>query len=163
MNRNHPPVEHPRLDAKTTEELMDLLNQSLVDTLDLAYRTRRARWNARSPDSWGLNLLFDQLYGQLAIYGDGFAERVAIAGGHHLDTNHAVGSAAGLIEYPLDALDGTLQLGTLVDHYGEYAGGMRRGVRKAGKLGDQPTADFYTIVCHAMDKALWMLTAHEDV
>ncbi len=162
MSSHRPPAEVVSFDAKTTEDLVDLLNQSLADTLDLAYQTRRARWNVRGPDSWGLNLLFDQLYGQLAIYGDGFAERVATAGGHRLDTSHAVGSAAGLIEYPLDVVDGKLHMGTLVDHYGEYAGRMRKGVKKAGRLGDQPTADFYATISHAMDKALWMLTAHED-
>jgi starvation-inducible DNA-binding protein len=51
----------------------------------------------------------------------------------------------------------------LVDRYGEYTSRVRQAIRKAEKLGDPDTADLYTSVSRAMDKALWMLTAHQEV
>ena len=50
----------------------------------------------------------------------------------------------------------------LVDRYGDYTSRVRHAIKKAEKLGDQDTADLYTSVSRAMDKALWMLTAHQE-
>ena len=45
MSKHHAPLERASLDGKALEELVALLNQSLADTLDLAYQTKQAHWN----------------------------------------------------------------------------------------------------------------------
>jgi starvation-inducible DNA-binding protein len=150
-------------DEKTTDELVVLLNQTLADTLDLAYQTKQAHWNVKGYNFYGLHLLFDNLYGQLSTYVDDFAERAVTIGGQALGTLRSASSRSQLDEYPLDALGSKAHVDALVDRYGEYTSRVRQAIRKAEKLGDPDTADLYTSVSRAMDKALWMLTAHQEV
>lgn len=162
MARNPPLTEHVMFDAKTTRELVALLNQSLADTLDLAYQTKQAHWNVKGQNFYGLHLLFDKLFGQLSAFADEFAERVVTMGGQALGTIRAVSRASSLAEYPLEALDSKIHVDSLVERYGEFTGRMRKAIRKAEQLGDQDTADLYTAVSRDMDKALWMLKAHQE-
>jgi starvation-inducible DNA-binding protein len=162
MSRHIILADHVMFDAKTTKDLVALLNQSLADTLDLAYQTKQAHWNVKGLNFYGLHLLFDTLYDQLSGYVDDFAERAVTMGGQALGTIRAAGSASSLAEYPLDALDSKIHVDSLVDRYGDYTGRMRKAIRKAEQLGDQDTADLYTSVSRAMDKALWMLRAHQE-
>ena len=139
-----------------------MLNQSLADSLDLAYQTKQAHWNVKGYNFYGLHLLFDDLYGQLAAHVDDFAERAVSIGGLALGTVRVASSTSRLDEYPLDALESRVHVDALVDRYGDYTSRVRHAIKKAEKLGDQDTADLYTSVSRAMDKALWMLTAHQE-
>lgn len=163
MARNSALTEYVMFDSKTTKDLVALLNQSLADTLDLAYQTKQAHWNVKGQNFYGLHLLFDKLYGQLAGFLDEFAERVVTMGGQAQGTIRAASHASSLAEYPLNALDSKIHVDSLVDRYGEYTGRIRKAIKKAEQLGDQDTADLYTNVSRAMDKALWMLRAHQEV
>jgi len=163
MNKHHAVApEHELFDSKTTGELVELLTHSLADTLDLAYQTKQAHWNVKGQNFYGLHLLFDQLYVQLSTGVDDFAERAVALGGQAFGTIRAAADASHLTEYPLDAKDSRIHVDALVDRYGEYASRIRKAIRKSAQLGDQDTADLYTSVSRAMDKALWMLRAHQE-
>jgi starvation-inducible DNA-binding protein len=162
MSKNNALVDHQMFDAKTTEELVALLNQSLADSLDLAYQTKQAHWNAKGHNFFGLHLLLDQLYTQLATFVDDFAERAVTMGGQAHGTIRAAAGASHLDEYPLDAQDSHIHVDALVDRYGSFTARIRKAIRKSGQLGDPDTADLYTSVSRAMDKALWMLRAHQQ-
>ncbi|WP_257304836.1 DNA starvation/stationary phase protection protein Dps [Geothrix campi] len=159
----HPAIaEHIMFDEKTTAELVALLNQALADTLDLAYQTKQAHWNVKGYNFYSLHLLFDSLHSQLATHVDDFAERAVTIGGQALGTVRVAGAVSQLDEYPLDAKSSRIHVDALVDRFGEYTSRVRQAIRKAEKLGDQDTADLYTSVSRAMDKALWMLSAHQE-
>jgi starvation-inducible DNA-binding protein len=161
--RQHSELAEPiRFDEKTTVDLVAMLNQSLADTLDLAYQTKQAYWSLQGCSFHGLHLLFDDLYCQLVTHVDDFAEQVVTLGGQALGTIRAVGRTSQLAEYPLCALDSTVHVNSLLDRYCEYTRWVRQAIKKADKLGDQDTADLYTSVSRAMDKALWMLAAHQE-
>ena len=162
MTKRHAVSERVMFDEKTTSELVAMLNQSLADSLDLAYQTKQAHWNVKGYNFYGLHLLFDDLYGQLAAHVDDFAERAVSIGGLALGTVRVASSTSRLDEYPLDALESRVHVDALVDRYGDYTSRVRHAIKKAEKLGDQDTADLYTSVSRAMDKALWMLTAHQE-
>lgn len=162
MARNPALTEHVMFDAKTTRDLVALLNQSLADTLDLAYQTKQAHWNVKGTNFYSLHLLFAQLFDQLTTYVDDFAERVVIIGGQALGTIRVAGSSSSLDEYPLDALDSKIHVDSLVERYGDFTGRMHKFIRKADQLGDPDTADLYRAISRAMDKALWMLKAHQE-
>ena len=153
---------HPLLDTDTSEDMVALLNQSLADTLDLAYQTKQAHWNVKGHNFYSLHLLFDQLYTQLITYVDDFAERAVALGGQAHGTIRAEGAASHLDEYPLEARKSHVHVDALVERYGDYTKAMRQAIKKAEKRGDRDTADLYTTVSRAMDKALWMLSAHQD-
>lgn len=150
-------------DSKTTRNLVELLNQSLADTLDLAYQTKQAHWNVKGSNFYGLHLLFDSLYVQLIAFGDDLAERAVSMGGQALGTLRAAARTSRLDEYPLDARDSKLHVEALVDRYRNYTSHARQAVKDANELGDLDTADLYTSISRAMDKALWMLQAHQEV
>ncbi len=162
MARNPVPTEHVLFDAKTTRELVAMLNQSLADTLDLAYQTKQAHWNVKGQNFYSLHLLFDQLFGQLATYIDDIAERVVSLGGQALGTIRSAASSSNLAAYPLEALDSKIHVDSLVERYGDYTGRMHKAVRRAEQLGDPDTADLYKAISRAMDKALWMLKANQE-
>jgi starvation-inducible DNA-binding protein len=161
MARNPTFTEHALFDAKTTKDLVVMLNQSLADSLDLAYQTKQAHWNVKGPNFYGLHLLFEKLFEQLITYADAFAERAVTMGGQAMGTIRAASAASSLAEYPLEALDSKIHVDALVDRYDEYTRRIRKAVRKAEQLGDQDTADLYGTISRAMDKALWMLKAHQ--
>lgn len=162
MSRHHPRTEHVMFDTKTTEDLVELLNQSLADTLDLAYQTKQAHWNVKGSNFYGLHLLFDQLYAQAIVYVDDFAERAVTLGGQAKGTIRAASAASYLTEYPLEAKDSKIHVDVLTDRYGDYTGRLRNAIRESSQLGDQDTADLYTTVSRAMDKSLWMLKSHQE-
>ena len=161
--RNHPrPADPARFNDQTTVDLVAMLNQSLADTLDLAYQTKQAYWNVKGYNFYGLHLLFDDLYGQLANHVEGFAEQVITIGGQALGTIRAAGSSSQLDEYPLYALDSKVHVNALLDRYGKYSSRVRQAVQKAEQFGDPDTTDLYTSVSRAMDKALRKLAAHQE-
>ena len=161
MSKHDAHLDHPPFDETKTEELVALLNQSLGDTLDLAYQTKQAHWNVKGPNFYSLHLLFDQLYVQLIAYVDELAERVLALGGQAIGTVRAAAEASHLKEYPLEARKSMDHVNALVDRYGDCTARIRNAIRKAEKAGDRDTADLYTAMSRAMDKALWMLTAHQ--
>lgn len=159
MSRPHALAEHTVFDAKTAGDLVAMLNQSLVDTLDLACQTKQAHWKVRGQNFFDLHLLLDELHHQLSTFGDAFAERVKALGGHAQGALPAAERPSCLDEYPMDAQDSQIHLDALVDRYGEFTGRIRTAIRKAEKLGDPATAELYRAVSRALDQALWMLTA----
>jgi starvation-inducible DNA-binding protein len=162
MNKQHSQLEHELFNERTCADLVALLNQTLADTLDLAYQTKQAHWNVKGSNFYSLHLLFDQLYLQLNTYVDDFAERVVALGGQALVTIRSASGTSNLEEYPLDAKKSMAHVNVLVDRYSDYSSRVRHAIHKADKLGDKDTADLYTTVSRAMDKALWMLTAHQE-
>lgn len=149
-------------DPKTTKSLVALLNQSLADTLDLTSQTKQAHWNVKGENFYGLHLLFDSLYEQLGGFGDEIAERAVTLGGQAIGTLRAAAKVSRLEEYPLDARDSKTHVHAMVERYETYTWQGRLAIKEAERLGDPDTADLYTSISRAMDKALWMLKAHQD-
>jgi len=149
-------------DDRTTEHLVALLNQSTAETLDLAFQTQRAHRSVRGQNSDELRLVFEHLHHQLSTYVDDFENRALSLGGRTLGTQRIHGALAADARHRLDAQAGPVLLDDLVDSCGEYAGRMRKAIRTSARLGHHDTAHFYTGVSWAMDKTLWMLTAHQD-
>jgi starvation-inducible DNA-binding protein len=147
---------------KLNREVVDLLNQSLADSLDLAYQTKQAHWNVKGANFYSLHLLFDVLYDQLVVIVDDFAERAVTLGGQAHGTIRAAGMASNLPEYPLELKDGHLHVDALVDRYGHYTERLRKTLHELEHLGDLDTAEIYTSSSRAMEKALWMLSSHQE-
>jgi DNA-binding ferritin-like protein len=149
-------------DARTTGHLVALLNQSTAETLDLAFQTQRAHRSVKGQNSDELRLVFEHLHHQLSTYVDDFENRALSLGGRALGTIRIHGALATDARHRPDAQASPVLLNDLVDSCGEYAGRMRKAIRTSNKLGHHDTAHFYTGVSWAMDKTLWMLTAHQE-
>jgi DNA-binding ferritin-like protein len=147
---------------RTTEHLVALLNQSTADTLDLAFQTQRAHRSAKGHNADELRLVFEHLHHQLSTYVDDFENRALSLGGRTLGTIRSHGALAFDAQHHQNAQAPPVLLNHLVDSCGEYAGRMRKAIRTSARLGHHDTAHFYTGVSWAMDKTLWMLTAHQE-
>jgi len=151
---------HIDIPADRREGLVELLNQSLADSLDLMTQTKQAHWNVKGKDFYQLHLLFDEAAGEVAEFVDLIAERATALGGYATGTARMAAEHSTLPEYPVEAVGGMEHVEALVERYGLYAAAIRRGIDEAGRLEDQATADLYTEISRAVDKRLWFLEAH---
>src|SRR5712692_9327457 len=69
------------LAEKTRAGAVELLNQQLADTLDLALQAKQAHWNVKGPSFIALHELFDEVVEELFEHADDLAERAVVLGG----------------------------------------------------------------------------------
>ena len=142
------------------EELVDLLNRQLADTLDLYTQTKYAHWNVKGGDFIQLHELFDELAGHLIGYVDLIAERATSLGGTALGTTRMAAEVTTLPEFPIGVVDGIEVVGALADRFGAYAASTRLAIDQAEKFGDADTNDLFVEVSRQIDKDLWFIEAH---
>src|SRR3954470_19766984 len=61
--------------------MIELLNASLVDAIDLNLQMKQAHWNVKGPNFIMLHEFFDKLYEETGEYVDLLAERATALGG----------------------------------------------------------------------------------
>jgi len=148
------------LSAETRAKVIDLLNQTLADSLDLKTQVKQAHWNVKGINFYQLHELFDAIATEMEGYVDMVAERVTALGGVALGTARIAAKVSRLPEYPLDIADGKDHVAALADRLAQYGKIVRDGIDKTGNWGDADTADLYTEISREIDKRLWFLEAH---
>jgi starvation-inducible DNA-binding protein len=150
---------HNDLPAEAREQMIDLLNQQLADTFDLFSQTKQAHWNVKGRDFYQLHELYDDLAGELIGFVDVIAERATALGGLASGTVRMAADNTRLDEYPM--IVGSIEsVQALAARYGTLAQSTRTAINTANDAGDLDTADLFTDVSRALDKALWFLEAH---
>ena len=143
------------------EQLIELLNQQLADTLDLYTQTKQAHWNVKGSEFYQLHELFDELAEPLPKFVDEIAERATSLGGMALGTARMAAASSRLDEYPADALDSLQHVQALAERYAHYAATTRAAIDTAiEEYGDQATGDMFNDISRTVDKSLWFLEAH---
>ena len=140
--------------------LVELLNQTLADTLDLKTQVKQAHWNVKGMQFIALHEMFDAFATVLEGYVDMVAERVTALGGIAMGTARIAASNSRLSEYDLQAVSGEAHVSVLAGQYGLFATHVRAAIDKAEEYGDADTADLYTEISRQIDKDLWFLEAH---
>jgi starvation-inducible DNA-binding protein len=148
------------LAPEVRHRLIEVLNQQLAQTLDLYTQTKHAHWNVKGTSFFQLHELFDHVAGDIFEFIDVIAERVTALGGYAAGTARMAASSSSLPEYPKDAIDGRQHLEALIDRFSRYCTANRRALDAAQNEDDMATADIFTEVARAADKALWFLEAH---
>jgi starvation-inducible DNA-binding protein len=148
------------LSAEVREKAIQLLNQHLADSIDLYSQTKQAHWNVKGPQFYQLHELFDKLAEEIEDHVDTLAERVTSLGGIARGTTRLAAAASRLSAYPAEAITGRQHLEALAVRFAALATTTRAAIDIAGKLGDAGTADLFTEVSRALDKALWFLESH---
>jgi starvation-inducible DNA-binding protein len=141
-------------------QLIDLLNVSLAEGIDLYSQVKQAHWNVKGTDFIQLHEMFDDFAEVLEGHIDEIAERATALGGTALGTVRMAAAASSLPEYPDDVADGSKHVGLLIDRYAAFASRVRDAIDSADSLGDADTADLFTGVSRDIDKHLWFLEAH---
>ena len=148
------------LAAKPRNQLIELLNQHLADTLDLRSQTKYAHWNVKGPNFISLHKLFDELADTLEEATDMIAERATALGGVAHGTVRQGAAKSRLPEFPADVFQDLKVVEALAERFAHLAKTTREAIDTADDLGDKSTADLFTEVSRDLDKSLWFLEAH---
>jgi starvation-inducible DNA-binding protein len=145
------------LSEETRLKVVELLNQSLADGIDLQLQIKQAHWNVKGADFIGVHELLDKIGDDLREDIDEIAERVAQLGGVAEGTVQRVKVRTHLPEYPLDihkSHDHLKAVATALANFGRH---LRKSIKDSDELGDDDTADLYTQVSREVDKNLWFI------
>ncbi len=142
------------------QELIQLLNQNLADTLDLKTQVKQAHWNVKGREFFQLHELFDEVATHLEAATDLIAERATALGGYALGTARLAAQNSTIPEYELDITHGEDHVRAVVKRLAKLAANVRAAIDKSDDLGDKSTADLFTEISRQADKDLWFLEAH---
>jgi starvation-inducible DNA-binding protein len=148
------------LRESTRQQVIEILNARLADTIDLKTQTKQAHWNVKGPEFFQLHELFDSIAGHLDAAADTIAERVTALGGYALGTARLAASVSSIPEYDLDAVGGLDHVVALSTRLAQAANQFRIDIDRTDDLGDKATADLFTQLAREADKDLWFLEAH---
>jgi starvation-inducible DNA-binding protein len=149
-----------KLTESTRQQIIDILNDRLADTIDLKTQAKQAHWNVKGPEFFQLHELFDSIAGHFDDQADLIAERVTALGGTALGTARVVASTSAIPEYDLDAVGGLDHVVALSERLAKAANQFRTEIDRTDDLGDKATADLFTQITREADKDLWFLEAH---
>ena len=144
------------------EKVIELLNQSLADAMDLKSQAKQAHWNVKGPNFTALHELFDQVATEVEAHVDEIAERVTALGGTAMGTVRIASENSSLSQYPLEITDGAAHVDALSTAMADFGKKVRKNIDTTDELGDADTADLYTGISRAIDKLLWFVEAHNQ-
>jgi starvation-inducible DNA-binding protein len=147
------------LDAAVREPMIALLNQQLADTFDLFSQTKQAHWNVKGMQFFQLHELYDKLAEELVEFVDLIAERATALGGAAAGTTRMAADATRLPEFPL-VVGSQESIQALVERFAMLGKSTREAIDRATDAGDLDTADIFTEISRALDKALYFLESH---
>ncbi len=142
------------------QQIIDILNARLADTIDLKTQAKQAHWNIKGPEFFQLHELFDSIAAHLDDQADLIAERLTALGGTALGTARIAAATSAIPEYDLDAVAGLDHVAALSERLARAANQFRREIDRTDELGDKATSDLFTQITREADKDLWFLEAH---
>ncbi len=148
------------LSSDVRESMIRLLCDRLADAIDLQSHLRHAHWNVKGPQFIALHELFGKLADELDAVIDDLAERAVQLGGAPRGTVRHAAKHSSLAEYAADAASGIDHCRALSMSLSAFGAGARRAIDAAAERGDADTADLFTGISRAADKALWLIEAH---
>jgi starvation-inducible DNA-binding protein len=149
------------LDAAKRGNSVVLLGMGLVHALDLERQAKQAHWNVKGANFGALHELFDRVAQEAEDHSDLLAERLVTLGGTADGRIETIAQRTTLPRYPLEARSSTEHIDALASALAAFGTVARDAVDEASGWGDADTADVFTEVSRALDKALWMVEAHQ--
>jgi starvation-inducible DNA-binding protein len=148
------------LPPRVREQIAELLNARLADSIDLGAQSKHAHWNVKGPNFIALHELFDKVAESIEEQIDTIAERISALGGRAHGTIAAVSRSSTLQPYPEEIAEGLAHLEALSAALADHGAKLRSAIEAADRLGDADTADLFTGISRETDKYLWLLEAH---
>ncbi len=142
--------------------LIELLNRSLADAIDLQLQSRQAYWNVKGPHFMALRELFDKVAQGVEEDADLLAEHIVQLGGMAEGTAHAVARRTSLDEYRLSTADGNGHIDALTTTLAAFGKHARYASEQATELQDADTAAIFTEIARGIDKWLWFVETSQQ-
>ena len=147
----------PFLKENARKDMIALLNERLVDTIDLTNAVKQAHWNLKGVRFIGVHELLDDVAAHLRDGADMMAERVAMMGGMAQGTSETVAEKSSLTAYPTDIVSVEDHVKELVKRFNEYSTNVRKAIEAADEAGDEDSADLFTEVSRTAEKDAWFI------
>ena len=163
MQTSDQPFLHPTrsdLPLEIRVYVIQLLQQTLVSTIDLRSQVKQAGWNVAGRECLQLHTLFSTIVAELDAYANLLAERIAVLGGLVQGTVRTAAAQSALPEYPSNIMEGDAHVRTLADRFANYAKVTRSCIASASDVEDMGTAHIYTDISRGIDQRLWLLEAY---
>lgn len=148
-----------KLPHDARRQVIDALNASLADALDLYTQIKFAHWNLKGPHFTALHPLLDEHASATLSEADDLAERAVALGGVAQGTARVAASRSRLAEYDLQTVRDLDHVKALIPRYDAALDGLRAARSLADELGDDDTADMITSMTTALEKRAWYLHA----
>jgi len=145
------------LSQETRLKVIEILNQTLADGLDLQLQIKQAHWNVKGADFIGVHELLDKIDDAVREHVDEIAERVAQLGGTAEGTVQRVQVRTRLPEYPLEIHKSQDHLKAIAAALANFGKHVRLAIVSVADLKDLDTSDLYTEVSRSTDKNLWFI------
>ncbi len=144
---------------RNRSNVVEALDASLADVVDLWSQAKAAHWNVKGPQFAALHRLFDELASSLAGHADTIAERAVAIGGTARGTVREAARRTRLPELPAGLENGLDEVRALLESYGRAQRGLRAARDLAASLEDPETVDLLTAVLTELEKQSWFLRA----
>lgn len=141
-------------------KVIDMLQPTLADSLDIKTQIKQAHWNVKGPSFIGLHYLFDEIAEAAEEWVDNVAERIVQLGGIAEGTLRSTAARTTLPEYPLTIANGKDHVEALSSALAAYNHACRVKARAVEDAGDQGTADILDDISDSLAKWQWFVEAH---
>jgi starvation-inducible DNA-binding protein len=149
------------LDEKVRRDSVELLNQTLADTIVLRDLYKKHHWQVSGATFYQLHLLFDKHYAEQVELVDLIAERVQSLGGISLAMGIDAAEESRIPRPPRGREEVPVQISRLLEAHELILGQAREGAKRASEAGDDGTNDLLVSnVIRTNEMQVWFLAEH---
>ena len=156
------PKKNTDLHEQQQARLIELLNRSLADAIDLQLQSRQAYWNVKGPHFMALRELFDKVAQGVEEYANLIAGHIVQLGGMAEGTAHAVARRTSLDGYRLATAVGNGHIAALSTTLTNFGRHVRYASEQASELKDADTAAIFTQIARGIDTWLWFVQTSQQ-
>ncbi len=154
------PMPHG-LPADAVKKSVDLLNQTLADSIVLRDMYKKHHWQVVGPTFNQLHLLYDKHFEEQVALVDLVAERIQILGGISLAMAPDVAESTQIPRLPRGREPAAVQLSRLIDAHTLIIKDARQNAEKAQDAGDAGTNDLLVSnILRTNELQVWFLSEH---
>jgi starvation-inducible DNA-binding protein len=149
------------LDEAARRAGVEILNQTLADTITLRDLYKKHHWQVSGPTFYQLHLLFDKHYEEQAELVDLIAERIQSLGGISLAMGVDAAEESRIPRPPRGREEVPVQISRLLEAHELILQQARDGAKRSDKAGDDGTNDLLVSnVIRTNEMQVWFLAEH---
>lgn len=149
----------PGLDERTSQELLDIMQERLSALLDLQLTLKHVHWNVVGVNFIAVHEMLDPQVDAVRAMSDAVAERIATLGGAPQGTPGSITSIRSWDDYELGRAPTVRHLSALDAVYSGVIGDHRAAIERFGEL-DPISEDLFIGHTAQLELFQWFVRAH---